>query len=265
MISMPINDQTFASPLNIARDISFDDRQLARRARTTLAGADVGLLLTGDAGGSIGKAIAVRVFDDDGEALILCGRDSTVAQAARTRRLASLVLAPNPTFGVRLTLSGRLNISGRADQPASHRTTRVVSGGTDIVVALRVDQVSAACPHTHPQSAPSEEREVPIGLYADAEPDLFAANIPRVIRHVNSEHAEQVRWLAAHATGVPIGRLAAACLTTLTANGATLCWIDKYGAHPATLRFSRPARTLEELATTLRSGVAAAAAKGLAD
>jgi hypothetical protein len=257
---MPINDQSFASHLNIARDITFDNRQLARRARTTLAGADVGLLLTGDAGGRIGKAIAVRVFDDDGEALIQCDRDSAIAQAARARRLASLVLAPNPAFGVKLTLSGRLNTNDRPDQQLSHSAARVMSGGTDIVVALRVDQVSAACPHTHPQGAPSEEREVPIAIYADAEPDLFAANIPRVIRHVNSEHAEQVRWLAAHATGVPISRLAAACLTTLTANGATLCWIDESGAHPATLRFDRPARTLEELAATLRSGVAAATA-----
>jgi len=105
------------------------------------------------------------------------------------------------------------------------------------VVALRVDHVIAGCPDERTVRAPGEGREVPIVVYAAAEPDLFAANIPRVVQHINKHHPDQMRRLAAHTMGVPRSQLAAACLTNLTAEGATLCWIDEYGAHPAVLPF----------------------------
>jgi hypothetical protein len=226
----------------MARDVLFDDRQLARRARTTLAGANAGVLVTGDDRCRIVTALAAGVRDDDGEALIRCNRENALVPAARTRRLASLVLAPNPTFGVRLTLSRRLGLAdGTAERTAGHgdalcRANRSVSGTTDIVVALRVDHVSAGCPRDHPLNVLVEERAVPIDL------------------------DEQLRWLAAQAIGVPRSRVAAACLTALTAERATLCWVDQSGAHPATLPFARPARTLEDLAATLRACETAATA-----
>jgi hypothetical protein len=241
-----------------------NDCQLARRARTTLAGADTGVLLTGDDRGKIVKPISVRVTDDNGNALIQCAIGSAVAQAASAHRVAILVLAPNPSFGVRLTLSGRLSppdgTNGRAvgGRCASCRANRSAATAPDIVVAFRVDHVGAACPREHPGSAQNEERTVPIAVYADAEPDLFAANIPRVVRHINEHHGEQIRRLAAHTVGVPRSQLAAACLTDLTAEQATLCWLDESGAHPAVVPFARPAPTLEELAAALRACVAAA-------
>lgn len=246
-------------------DVMFNDHQLARRARTTLAGADAGvLLLTGDERSKIVRPISVRLIDDDGDALIRCASGSEVAQAASAHRPAILVLAPNPSFGVRLTLSGRLGptdgtkgrvVGGRC---ASCRANRSVSGTPDIVVALRVDHVGAGCPRERPDSVPSETRTVPTAVYADAEPDLFAANIPRIVHHINENHAEQMRRLAAHTVGVPRRQLAAACLTDLTAEQASLCWLDESGAHPAVLPFARPAPTLEELAAALRACVAAA-------
>jgi len=244
-----VNSRSALPPPTKANELVLDDQQLARRARTTLAGADAGLLLTGDRPGRPRLAVPVRVFDDGGEALIRCEQSSAVAFAARARRLAALVLAPNPIFGVRLTLSGRLS-------PAERTGVRAA----DVVVALSVDAVRVGCPHGHWGRPTAEGRSVPISLYAMAEPDILAANIPRVIRLVNDEHAEQVRWLAAHATGVPLHRLAAATLTGLSAHGAVLCWIDEHGAHHAELPFARPAHTLEDLAATLRACVSAARA-----
>ena len=126
------------------------------------------------------------------------------------------------------------------------------------MVALRVDHVIAGCPNERTVHAPGAGREVPIAAYADAEPDLFRANIPRVVQHINKHHSDQMRRLAAHTMGVPRSQLAAASLTNLTAERATLCWIDEYGAHPAVLPFPRPAPTLEQLAAALRALVTAA-------
>ena len=242
------------SPVQVptrASEVVFDDQQLARRARTTLAGADAGLLLTGDRPGLPRLAVPVRVFDDGGEALIRCERTSAVARAARARRLAALVLAPKPTFGVRLTLSGRLSLAERTGELAA-------SCAAEVLIALSVDAVRVGCRHGHPASPAGEGRVRPVPLYAMAEPDVLAANIPRVVRLLNQEHAEELRWLAGYATGVPSHRLAAATLTGLSAQAAALCWIDQRGAHHTELPFARPARTLEELAATLRACVGAA-------
>jgi hypothetical protein len=243
----------------------FNDHQLARRARTTLAGADAGVvLLSGDDRGEMGKPISVRLINDNGDALIRCASGSAVAQAARAHRPAILMLAPNLSFGVRLRLSGRLGptdgtngrlVGGRCP---SCRANSSVPGAPDIVVALKVEHVGVACPREGPVSFTSEERTVPMAVYADAEPDLFAANIPRIVRYINAHQGEQIRMLAAHTVGVPRSQLAAACLTDLTAEQANLCWLDKSGAHQAVLPFARPAHTLEELAAALRACVTAA-------
>lgn len=247
-----------------ASDVMVNDVLVARRARTTLAGADTGVLLTEDDRGGIVTPISVRVIDDHGNALIRCTSGDAVALAANAHRVAVLVLEPNPNFGVRLTVSGRLStpngtngrvVGGLCD---SCRANRALSGAPDMVVALSVHHVSASCPHGSPDSAPNQERTVPIDIYAEAEPDLFAANIPRVVQHINTHHGEQIRRLAAHTVGVPPSELVAASLTGLTAEQASLCWLDAYGAHPAVLPFARPAPTLEELAATLRACVSAA-------
>ena len=261
----PVGDRSAAPTSEVARALrAFDDSQLAGRARTTLAGADAGVLLTGDGRGKILRPISVQVIDDNGDAQIRCASGSAVAQAASAHRPAILVLAPNPTFGVRLTLSGRLGpideTNGRVvgGLCGSCRANRRRSGAADNVVALRVVHVGAACPRDQSDSVLGEERTVPTDVYAAAEPDLFAANIPRIVRHINEHHGEKVRRLAAHTVGVPRSQLAAACLTDLTAEQANLCWLDESGAHPAVLPFPRPAPTLEELAAALRACVTAA-------
>jgi hypothetical protein len=129
---------------------------------------------------------------------------------------------------------------------------------SDIVVALRVHEVSAGCPHGHLGTAIAGERRLPIEVYALAKPDEVAANTPRIISHLNVEHAGQVRLLVAHATGVPLRRIAAATVTALTTKRAEFSWIDETGVHPAVLPFECDARTLVDLAGTLRSYVATA-------
>jgi hypothetical protein len=256
--------QSAASNRRVAADVMHDDDQLARRARTTLAGADVGLLLTGDGQGRMNLSVPVRIFDDGGEALIQCGSTSAIARAARLHRLASLTLAPNPTFGVRLTLSGRLSgTDGRRQRPSSVHPTvldraKSSTPDSDILVALRVDEVSAGCPHGHPGTPIAGEHRLPIAVYALAKPDEVAANTPRIISHLNVERAAQVRLLAAHATGVPLRRIAAATVTALTTKRAEFSWIDETGVHPAILPFECDARTLVDLAGTLRRCVATA-------
>ncbi|HSY14831.1 MAG TPA: DUF2470 domain-containing protein [Jatrophihabitantaceae bacterium] len=240
--------------------VLFDDLELARRARTTLAGAEVGLLTTGDDQAGHAHQALVRVVDEDGEALIYCEPGSHVARAARARRLASLDLTPNPTFGVRLTLSGRLC------RPASDGVSDAAAAGTQpagpgdlTVVVLRVDQVRAGCPQALPAGPLVADHPVPLDLYALARPDLLAAALPRVVRHLNDSHGEQLRRLAAYAAGTSLNRIAAASLDSLTATAATLWRIEADGSHLTRLSFTHPARTVEELATMLRYYVAASA------
>jgi hypothetical protein len=258
---MRVNSPPVVSRATAAAEVLFDDHQLARRARTTLAGADTGMLLTADHRGRATLTVPVRVFDDGGGALIPCDRDSALAGAAHAQRLASLMLAPNPTFGVRLTLSGRLtpiNVGTDADADADADRTAT----RDMLVALRVEQIQAGCPHGQLGLRRAEQRQVPIAIYALAEPDALAANIPRLIAHLNSEHPEQVRWLAVYATGLPLARLVGATLTALTADQAVLCWVDESGAHPAILPFAQPAQGLSDLAATLRGCAEAARESG---
>jgi hypothetical protein len=258
----PVSNRSAAHGMRVS-DVMVDDHELARRARTTLAGADAGLLLTSDDQGKNLTPISVRVIDDNGKALIRCPSGSAVAQAASAGRPAILVLAPNPSFGVRLTLSGRLGLiegtNGRAvgGLCAACRAGRIASGTADIVVGLRVVHVGAACPRERP-GVLSEARTVPNGVYADAEPDLFAAGIPRLVHHINEHHGELVRRLAAHTVGVPRSQLAAASVTDLTAGQASLCWLDESGAHQAVLPFAQLAPTLKQLAATWRACLTAA-------
>ena len=53
-------------------------------------------------------------------------------------------------------------------------------------------------------------------------------------------------------TGTPPEQLLGTCLVDLTTHGAELSWIDLRGGHRASLWFSRPARTVEELGVLLR-------------
>jgi hypothetical protein len=260
---MPANRPFRARPL--PGDVAFDDADLARRARTTLAGADVGVLVTGVRTSCTPGSTLVRVLDDDGEALIICRPDDPIARAARARRLANLVLAPTPSAGVRLRLSGRLN--SVEDAPGeSMATSHVLAHAKDAarstgdaIVVLRVDRVDAGCPHPHSYALGGSEQNVPLPLYALAQPDLLAANLPRMIAYLNCHHAEQLRWLAADTIGQPLNLVAAASLTALTPSSAALCWIDDVGAHDTERRFLEPATTLEELARTIRTCIRDAA------
>ncbi|HEX4017735.1 MAG TPA: DUF2470 domain-containing protein [Frankiaceae bacterium] len=220
-------------------ELVFDDAVLARRARTTLAGADAGLLATGVPGARGTSARLVGVHDDDGEPVLRCDTADPISQAAARRQLATLRLAPNPTFGVWLALHGRLH-------PVRTERQRFLA-------RLSVTRVGVGCPHRDEQP---EAQQRPFQLlalekYALARPDLLAAHAPRLARHLNERHHEQLRRLAVAVSGVPAERVAAACLTGLTAEAARLCCIDDNGARYLTLPFPAPAATPAQLSAAL--------------
>jgi len=245
---------------------AFDDRELARRSRTTLAGADAGLLFAGVGIGCPPAPSAVQVVDDDGEALVGCRHDSPIARAAQSRCIAALVLAPTPTLGVRLRLSGRLSPIGRGTRQVQAENRLLMQArntplpASDMIVVLQVDRVEAGCPYPHPRALAAPGRLVPLELYAAARPDAFAANVPRMINYLNDHHAERLRWLASDISEVPLDRLAAAHLTALSPTTAGMRWIDETGTHDTTIAFTRPSNTLEELARAIRARIQTAAA-----
>jgi hypothetical protein len=75
---------------------------------------------------------------------------------------------------------------------------------------------------------------------------------PRAVEHANECHREDLGQVVARTTGTPPEHLLDVSLVDLTRLGAELSSIDHRGGHRASLWFSRPARTVEELAVLLR-------------
>ncbi len=243
-----------------ARDVALDDGDLARRARTTLAGADRGALLLNGPYRLGGNGVPVPVADDEGEPLIVCQRDGALARTARARRLAGLILAPTPEHGVGLTLVGRLLAVDDMDPAVRDRSYSAarripLKPEAHELLTLRVEHVRVTCPHASRLRLTTTGMNVPLGRYVDAEPDLVAANIPRIRRHLNVDHAEHLRHLAAHAAGITVADVLSASLGSLRADGLTLDVIDTWGMRPRVIRFRRRAESVEELAAMLRACV----------
>jgi hypothetical protein len=222
-----------------ASELALDDQALARRARTTAAAAEVGVLFTGaEAGGSL-AATVVSVSDDDGEPLLGWEADSPAARSAGDGRLATLMLTPNVKSGVRLTLSGRLVL------PA----VQGVAGAT-----LRVEQVLVGCPYRGLSTSDSGgTRQLSLADYAMAEPDEVAASVPRLVRHLNTGHAEDLRQVAARVSGA--GDVAGAVIAELGRDRVELAWVDLDGGHQLAIAFASSAETLTDLVTALRTAL----------
>lgn len=234
----------------------FDDDELARRARTTMAGADVGVLLVADGGPAICSETVVSVHDDEGEAVMGVPLDTAWLGSITSARAqwGSLVLKPAQHHGVALTLSGRLH---RVDQDAAQATSGSISDAKvgsigSVPVAIRVEKVWALCPGLAASAAVTNAREIPLMRYASAEPDLFAANSRRVMNHLNRCHGEQLRvWVAAHAA-TTLDEVAGAAITDLTREGLDICRVDSAGAHHTHISFGSPVQTLDQFAHLLR-------------
>jgi hypothetical protein len=100
-----------------------------------------------------------------------------------------------------------------------------------------------------------ERRDVPLSVYALAEPDLLAANGPRVLAHLNAHHSVQLRRLAARLSGRGPGCVAAATLGSVDRAGAVLRWIDTDGAQLAAVTFDREAATVPDLVDALQRAI----------
>ena len=244
-----------------ANDVTYDVGDLAARARTTLAGADIGRLVA-ETGSGVGVQ-AVRIVDDAGEPLLVCARTDELVAAATGGRRAVLQLDPTPTRGVRLRLGGRLSrldeaaeATGACDTLAA-RTWRLV-GPDEVLIALRVDRIEAGCPHEMMRSPLAAHRPIPLSLYARAEPDHLAANIPRITQHLNAHHGEQLRALAADLTARRVADIAVASIVELHRSGARIAWIDDSGAHDRRIEFPEVATTLPALVRAIDVRVQAA-------
>jgi hypothetical protein len=156
----------------VCSDLLFDDQILARRARTTLAGADTALLSAGHPCNAGCPPVVVRVMDDDGEPLVFACNDEGFGKATDGQAtdgqgrpaLETLCVPPSPTFGVWLALHGRLHQIRHESAP--------------VVVRLSVDRVGVGCPH-RPVPSARGYRMLPLETYALARPNLVAARVPR--------------------------------------------------------------------------------------
>lgn len=190
----------------------FDEEYLARRARTTLAGSDQARLVVADGGPRVCGEYQVTVRDDGGEPILLVPCGGVLQQVARRRCHAALMLGATSPDGVGVTLVGRL-----AEQPEAATgliAPAAICLGCEPVtglpcpgwtaVALTVQRVHTSCPRVEVRVQTRPRREIPLELYAMAEPDELAAGIPWIQRHLNGSHPEQVRAIAARCARLPL-------------------------------------------------------------
>ena len=226
-----------------ATEVLFDEHELARRARTTLAGAERGVLVVANGRATRYRELPVEVADDGGEALVAVPAGGPLDEAVGRRAHAALILEPNEQYGVGLTLIGRLLPAAGPDDD---------DGPARSYGSLTVERVLASCPVPERRDS-VPRREIPLHSYAAAEPDAIAAHASRIARHLTEDHQDQVRRLAARCAGVPVERMAAAQLSRLAADGTQLWWVDDDGAHRIDAAFDPPARDLAELGLKLRA------------
>ena len=97
---------------------------------------------------------------------------------------------------------------------------------------------------------------MPLAAFRSPALRLNRGYLQRALEHANDCHREDLGQVVARTTGTPAEQLLDARLADLTTHGAELAWIDREGAHRASLWFSRPAGSAEELGVLLRRGAA---------
>ncbi len=239
-----------------------DEVALARRARTTLYAAESGRLVVAD-GKRASPEASVAVFDDGGEAMLLVPRDGLVVEAAQRRGHAALLIDADPEFGVSVTLVGRLGVGRRWSISSDDSRPDVIPDQVDdaeqrVAVALTVERVLVSCPYDELTVTTRTRRPIPLDVYALAEPDRVTVEIVRMIPHLNAEHADEVRALAAFCADVPAADVLGAQLIHLCRNGFGLRWVGRDGGNEERFRFPEPVRDVPDLADRLQSYVAAA-------
>ena len=214
------------------------EAQLARSILACPASAEVAV----DGYPAAGCDDELGLRDEDGTPTFSCRASSLMAEAGRTgsRALVTLVsgLGPagGPDRGHTLTLTGTL-VLGPLD-------SCTCCGEVRHDVALDLDFVVLG--------GDGDQRRVPLGEFRSPELKLNRGYLQRALEHANDCHREDLGQVVSRTTGTPPEHLLDVVLADLTTHGAELSWIDRRGGHQASLWFSRPARTVEELAVLLR-------------
>ena len=180
--------------------------------------------------------------DADGTPQFSCPAGSLMAHAGRSRSKALLTLTSalgpegGPDRQLSLTMTGTLAIGPVESCQCCGEQRQDVGLEPDFVVLGRgEDQV-----------------RVPLRAFRDSALRLNRGYLQRALQHANSCHRADLAEVVSRTTGTPPERLLDAGLADLTTQGAELTWIDRDGGHRATLWFSRPARTVEELGVLLQ-------------
>jgi hypothetical protein len=100
--------------------------------------------------------------------------------------------------------------------------------------------------------ATGQQVTVPLRAFLDPALRLNRGHLQRALEHANDCHRDNLRDVVLRRTDTADEALLDAQMTSLTTRGVELAWIDLVGAHRAVVPFSRPARTVEELATLVR-------------
>jgi hypothetical protein len=181
--------------------------------------------------------------DEGGVPTFSCRASSPLAEAGRegSQALVTLVSGLEPQGGpdrsLNLTLTGRLDLGPRESCTCCGEERHDVPLDLDFVVLSRGE---------------GDQRRVPLAAFRSPALRLNRGYLQRALEHANDCHREDLGQVVARTTGTPAEQLLDARLADLTTHGAELAWIDREGGHRASLWFSRPAGSVEELGVLLR-------------
>ena len=218
------------------------DAELARSILACCTGAS----LTVDDFPAAGDDDDLGLRDLDGTPTFSCRSWSVLAHAGAAGSQALITLgsglgpADGPDREHTLTLTGRLRAGMVEDCRCCGERRHDVHLQVGLVVLTRVDDDGAA------------QVTVPLRAFLDTDLRLNRGHLQRALEHANDCHVENLRDVVVQRTDTTAEDLLDARMTTLTTRGVELAWIDLAGAHRAFVPFSRPARSVEELATLVR-------------
>jgi len=220
--------------------VSETDAELAR----SILACSTDAALTVDSFPGAGDDEDLGLRDVHGTPTFSCRTWATLTEAGRARSQALVTLSSGlgpeggPDRKHTLTLTGTLRPGLVEDCLCCGERRHDVHLEVELVVLTRGDA--------------SPQVTVPRHEYLDPGLRLNRGHLQRALEHANACHADSLRDVVLQRTQTLDERLLDARMTDLTTRGVELVWIDLEGAHRATVPFSRPARTVEELAMLVR-------------
>ncbi len=239
-----------------------DTVTLVRLARRTLAEPDRATLLVQGVG-AVGEIDgSVVLHDGGGQPTFFCDAGSPLAVPASLGAAAILTLTSERE-------PGEVVFAGALD----HVGVEVVDGLFVDVIALHLNAVIV---ESEPADAPLCQQRLELAEYFAHEAGGAAGTVGgrqgeracrhrdergHLLRHLNDDHAADLRDYVRRRR--PGRSVASAALSAADDRGATLSWIDEFGAHRTRLDFPREAPCLEHWRTELHQMLTAATAPPL--